>query len=556
MKRVTKITSLLCATTLAGTTLAMASCAKEVPDTPETLEVFVSKLGYGAEFAEDLLDAFKEQDWVKEKYPNLTIVFEESADRSAIGTRLSAGEGKNTVDLIMSDSISGYVGQDMSGKEYSCDLTDVVYNTTVPGEDIKVIDKLDPAYKDALQFYAYGENSLNANLDWRSYTFNWASGMMGMLYNEELLTKFGYAEPPRTTEEFIEACEKITGDSSSWYGKKFALMWSTGADYSQYLYDIWWGQYEGRENYYNYFNGLTFDGEDYSENSADIFKQVGRREALDEMIDLFTTSNGFRYSKGAATDFKAAQRYFTRGEGVFMFNGDWFEQEMREEVAASDYTIKMMKTPILSAITDKTPTIKTDAKLREVVSKIDAGYATAAAAGLSDVSEADYARILEARSITYSLGPGCLTCVPTYATGKQVAFDFLRFMATDEAQKIYMKATRGASLPFVYDVKEKAPEIYAEFSDIQKSRYEMVYESVHGSNVLPYYNNFPLVKFGSLTTWSGFALSNGTVMSYAQQGTKTGSASAQSAYERDLEYWTTNNSNKWTTCLRQAGYLT
>jgi hypothetical protein len=217
----------------------------------------------------------------------------------------------------------------------------------------------------------------------------------------------------------------------------------------------------------------------------------------------------------------------------------------------SQYTFKMMKTPIISSIIDKTPTINSEEALREVVSKIDAGYATAAEAGLSGISETDYAKIIEARSITYSLGPGCKTCIPNYAKGKEIAFDFLRFMATDKAQEIYAEATHGASLPFKYDLKNNMT-LYNSLSDLQKSRYEMFYESVHGSKVLPYGANYPLAKFGGLSQWTTFGL-NGLIMSAAMNGTKTGDASAQAIYDRDVDYWTNNNSQKWYECLRLAG---
>lgn len=550
-----RIAAVLCAAILGSTALfSLAGCGKNVPDTDQTLEVFCWEGGYGADWCEDLLEAFQEQAWVKEKYPELQVVYDADADRSAIGTRLSAGEGRSTVDLVFSDGLDNYIGVDNLGNEYSCELTDVVYNTLVPGENVTVYEKLNDDYKRMVMYYKYGESSADTNLSFKSYDFYWTSGMVGMVYNEELLTSFGYSTAPRTSEEFIEACAKITSDTSSQYGKKFAIMWSGGADYSQYLYNIWWGQYEGYDNYYNYWNGVSFDGEDYTEKSADIFKQTGRMEALDTLIDVLSTDNGYRYSKGAAADFKAAQRYFTIGEGVFMFNGDWFSKENEEQVNKSQYTFKMMKTPVISSIIDKTSTIKSEDELRTVISKIDDGYATAAAAGLTNVSEADYAKILEARSITYSLGAGCKTLIPTYAKGKEIAFDFLRFMATDLAQEIYAEATYGANLPFKYDLKQNNETLYNNsFSDLQKSRYEMFNESVHGSKVLPYGPNYPLAKFGNLSEWTTYAVS-GTITNYAMNGTKTGSNSAQAAYDRDIDYWTTNDSQKWFDTLRLAGY--
>ena len=539
----------LCALTAA----TLASCHKTVEDSEQVLEVFCAKLGYGSDWCDQLLKAFEQEDWVKEKYPNLQVIFETSADRSSIGTRIQAGEGRNTVDLVFSDGLSGMIGVDNNGNECSENLTDTVYNTQVPGESIKVIDKMNPYYRNAVKYYQYGESSFDQSLPFKAYDFYWATGMMGIVYNVNLLQKFGYDHEPRTSEEFAEACAKITADSSADYGKKYAIMWAGSADYAQYFYNIWWGQYEGYDNYLNYWNGVSYDGDDYTEKSSDIFKQVGRLEAVDAMINVFSNTNGYRYASGAATDFKAAQRYFTRGEGVFMFNGDWLYNESKEQFDSSPYTFRMMKSPIISSIINKTPTIKSETELRDVIAKIDEGKKTAAEAGLDAVSEEDYQRILQARSVTYALGPGCSTFIPNYAKGKGIACDFLRFMATDKAQVIYGQTTGGASLPFTYDIKKNNPDVYQTFSDLEKSRYEMFNESVHGSTVLPYGDNYPLSKFGGLKEWTTFAL-NGTIMQYVAAGTATGSTSAQAAFDRDIEYWTNNNSQKWFDCLRLAGY--
>ena len=551
--RIKKMLAVVCVGSVLGTSvLPLVGCnnRSKVSDTDQTLEIFCVKLGYGVEWIEAITEEFKKQDWVKEKYPNLNVILETSGDRGAISSRLDAGEGVNTVDMVMSDAIT--IGTDNMGKEYSCNLTDVVYNTMVPGENVTVYEKLQPSYQKSLMYYKYGENSLYKT-KFEAYDFNWASGMMGILYNEELLSSFGYTTPPRTTQEFMEACETIRDDSD--YGKGFAIMWSTGAEYMYYLYNTWWAQYEGADNYYNYLNGVSVEGEDYYENSSDIFKQWGRKEALQTLIDICSTSNGYRYAKGLATDFMAAQKYFLKGEGVFMANGDWFGEEMQADMAQTKYTIKMMKTPIISSIIDKLTTVKTEEKLREVVGKIDEGYETATSAGLEGVSEADYKRVIEARSYVTSLGPGCSTFIPVYATGKQVAFDFLRFMATDKACALYTEKTGGASLPFQYDVLDKNPELYDDFYDLEKSRIDMEQNSVHGNYVLPYDKNFPLVKYGEVGLFSSYALQGGTIASYMQNGKSEGESSALAAYNRDLEYWTGNSASKWKNALRFAGYL-
>ena len=50
---------------------AFAACGGKVPDTPQTLEIWISSTGYGDEWVADIVDLFKEEAWVKEKYPEL-----------------------------------------------------------------------------------------------------------------------------------------------------------------------------------------------------------------------------------------------------------------------------------------------------------------------------------------------------------------------------------------------------------------------------------------------------------------------------------------------------
>lgn len=555
-KSAKRILTLACIGVLS--TSAFAGCGGNVvSDTDQTLEVFAAKLGYGSYWCEAELNAFKEQDWVKEKYPELKIIFEESADRSAINTRLSAGEGRNSVDLIFSDSVGPYMGKDRTGKEYSCNLTDVVYNTMVPGEDVTVYDKLLDTYKESLMNYSVGESALEQK-DFESYNFNWASGMRGILYNEELLSGFGYDHAPRTTDELIEASEKIKQGNAN-YDKGYAFMWSGEADYIGDMYSVWWAQYEGYRQYYNYYNGIFYDGRNYIEKSSKVFEQEGRRESLQTLIDVMNNGDGYMYSYGASIGFKAAQKYFIDGNGVFMANGDWFAEEMKDDMAKSQYTIRMMRTPVISSIIKKTNSINTDEQLRTVIARIDSGCKTvdeaksfkgaAGDADISAVTEKDYQTIVAARGVVYSTGPDCDTCIPIYATGKEVAFDFLRFLATDIAQEVYMKATGGASLPFKYNVKEKNPELYNSFSDVQKDRYVMNFESVAEPTVLPKTESFPLVKFGNLSDWSSFALNRTTIVSFARASGETGAA----ALERDIEYWQANNGRAWSEALRLAG---
>ena len=89
--------------------------------------------------------------------------------------------------------------------------------------------------------------------------------------------------------------------------------------------------------------------------------------------------------------------------------------------------------------------------------------------------------------------------IPFYATAKDVAVDFLRFMATDIALESYIRTTGGASLPFDYSVKEKNPALYNELGPMQKDRFDYLENGRYEVVMLPEENSFPLARYGGLT---------------------------------------------------------
>ena len=519
--------ALTLATAASVSAFGMAGCKQKTSDTEETLEVFLWEAGYGVQWCKDLLAAFEQEDWVKAKYPNLEIVFSKDGNKSTYTTKIDAGEKSNTVDLFMTASLANYVGKDASGYEFFADLTEKVFNQDVPGENVKVKDKMLPTYLDSIRYYELGEDS-NSDVPFKSYVYPWASGMDSILYNADHLEAFGL-EVPLTTRQFIEACATISGKGgglNDYYSTQidenggYAIMTDGSGNYWSYLYPVWWGQYEGIEEYYNFFNGVyKTSPEDEGTISSLVFKQKGKLHSLTTMEDILKWNNGYVYKKSSGLEYKQAQTNFLKGDGVFYANGDWFAKEMettKKEIVEEygdkyDYNIRMMRMPVVSEIIEKTPSIPNEETLRAVIRAIDEGYSTVAYAlqatknELVNVTEEDYAKIMEARGIVHAIGPLHQAGVPSYAKGKEIAFDFLRYMATDEAQEIYMKATGGASLPFNYDLKTKNNALYNELFGssnvfaIEQDRLSYLYDQCYETNVLPDPNSFPLVKWGEMS---------------------------------------------------------
>ena len=162
----------------------------------------------------------------------------------------------------------------------------------------------------------------------------------------------------------------------------------------------------------------------------------------------------------------------------------------------------MMRLPIISELGVKLGI--TDAQLSATVDYVDGVTTTKPTYDLTDgYTSTDYteeeviAAVKEARSFVQSIGPNHTAIIPEYATGKEVAVDFLRFMATDIAQETYIQSTGGASLPFNYNLKEKNVQLYNSLGALQKERHDYFYNGKFEIYTLPSENSFPLASVSS-----------------------------------------------------------
>lgn len=523
--------------------LLMVGCGENIdPSDPQTLQVYVYNAGYGYQWCVDILDAFQEEEWVQEKYPELYVDFDKNELDTFGGDQLSRGES-NDYDLIFGQGLNSYMGP--SGEVL--DLTESVYESEVPGEDITVAGKMNDSY---LISSAY--NDIDATADPRYYMMPYAEGMTGIVYNETILTALGFSVP-NTTDELISIMAEVkamNGENET-YPYTTSFLTYGASTYVSYLINTLWAQYEGSDEYINFFNGIDSDTNSMS---PAIFSQEGRLEALKVIEGIMAYDNGYTVSAGTdRAAYMTAQTQLLMGtHGLFMANGDWYDNEMRttaEGLGDRACVIKMMKTPVISAIRNKTPSITSDEMLSDVVEAIDNG-----ADSYEDVDDPDFQTVLKARTTIYSIGPGHTAVIPKHAAAKEVAIDFLRYMATDKANAIYCRATRGASLPFNYDPQTKDPELFGELSVFQQERLNYFYNYQTEITTLPAASSFPLVRYGGLSEWA--SCSNRPAYEIAQNGASNGNydSLAERIYYTDIQYWTEDGNRRWNNCLSNAGY--
>ncbi len=439
-------------------------------DAEQTLDIYLLYKGYGDLWLKSAINRFAAQTWVREKYPQLSINYTFNSTDSHPHQKLTAGASINKYDLMFGVNMQGY-----ESKGVLADLTDSVYLAEVPGEEgTKVIDKI-PQYALDLVRNATAEPRADGNDTYMVVSY--IKDFWSLMYNADILKSMNL-EVPLTTDQFLETAETIQTTGYTWAkGEKGynVLTNRAGANYWRDSYDLWWSQYEGAEGVNNYYEG--YDPLEEQTNSNVVLQQAGRLESLKVVESILTK---YSYSKRDEANYRVVQTAFLMGDGVFHWNGDYFASEMQTEIdtlksQGINYDIRYMKAPVISAIIQKTPTIKTDAELRAVIKEIDANILYAdSQAKKNGVSQADFEIIVEARSFAgLSRVSGQSAIIPSYAAGKAVAADFLRFMYTEESIKDFTVSSGGIVFPTTYDMAADQ-EVYAKIQPIHQSKLKIM----------------------------------------------------------------------------------
>lgn len=516
---------------------------KAIEGGEQTLRIYITKAGYDVEWVKLMVEEFKNADWVKEKYPNLVVAEPfTNSNQEFVQNAFDGGERNNNYDLLFGLNLF-----DRVSKNQFLDLTDVLYDAEVPGTGgQKYKERMYPSYVESMRYNTAAADSRNGHF----FLAPWAGGNVSFLYNPVLLQNLG-KEVPVTTDELISCFDAYTlanykGTSTTSY----AFLKGKDEDYINKLFYTWWAQYQGIEGYENFWSGI-----DDGTISKDIFKQKGRLESLKVFDALFNPDKHNVGPSSYLNDFLANQKAFKGGGSLFYANGDWYPSEMKGKAGiGGNYEAKMMRAPIISAIRENTPTIADDAELSALVKAIDREETALTGTGY-DVSQDDYNIVKEARRVVWSFGSGHTAVIPTYALGKNVAVDFLKFMATDKGLETYMKGTMGASLPFKYDLKTKNPTLYnsSEIDPLHKERLDYMNSEFLQPYTLRLSTSYPLASFGWVTEWaSSYSLN---YFDYFSNANYRGASfnTPQKYYDGTIAFYDADNGKEWLDAVDRAG---
>lgn len=465
-KQVAKWMALL---TVASSLSAFTACGGGKGD-GETLNVYCLEKGYGTAWLEATLELFEEQDWVKEKYNNVKTKLSGNSEDGFAREKIEGGKSYNEFDLLFGVNL-----RDQEEKNFLEDMTESVYYAEVPDEPgVKVIDKMPQRVQSAMINYYKPARTDGKN----NYTsLNYIDGVMGLLYNHDLLVEELGLQVPVTTNEFIAVAESIqsTGyDSHAGNDLDTVIMNYASHNYWDSAYTVWWTQYEGMEQYENFFDG--YDPIEDKTDQMSVLDQPGRKKALETFATVLSNYSYEDSAQNIAEPILIQNRYL-RGEGIFHYNGDYFfDETIMAGGTDRGYDIRFMKLPVISSIVETLENKSmTDATLAAVIREIDADKTWDVSQAKADgVSKADYEKIAAARCVCISASVlPQVAVIPNYADNKDIAADFLRFLYTDKAIREFTIASGGACLPTTYDYTSDT-EVMNSLNNVSKSKFEVL----------------------------------------------------------------------------------
>lgn len=521
MKKI--FTTMMASMLLLSCTLTACKAPESSVDTAEHLEIKIYNAGYGTQNVKDVAARFMELN------PGKTVSFVENTDPLIMQSEIKRGPSLNTVDLYFAGGdfmpLVAEGSFTVEGKTYDSMFAslDDVYESAPTGETTLIKNKM---VKEFASYY-YEEQET-------SYFAPWVMDWGGIVYNSKMFENYGW-EVPVTTDELIELCgdivaftAKSTNKNSMGQDIKISpFIYSREDSYWYGVYEEWYIQYEGLEGFKLFKQGKNAAGEYTPDIKAapGILKSM---ELMDTLVGTCYNDNGTVKSKPADQiycDNLLTFRTYTDTQATFLYGeearinqtgattaamipcGGWIENEMKtnfsEEIASGKVAFKCMKTPIISAITDKT-SFKGDENLSTLVKWIDGGKQGAKPAFATD---ADVKIVEDARNVV-QVSNNYVCAIPAYSTSVDLAKEFIKFMYSDEGCRIFTAATKGVDLPIRCDLTG------VQISEFQKSKFAIT----SNPNVTPVmiYRTYPVALASNEKVFHGalgqmeskFAVSN------------------------------------------------
>ena len=460
MKNKLKTFGALSLSLIAATSLASCRGGRDkIDNDPKTINVRLFKRGFGEDFIYDLRDQF-ESLYAAEGYK--MNILTPSPDNGGIQMvqEMSSGRG---IDLY----VIGNVNPDMvsdAGEygEVAEDIEELVYNQTsidYQGNEGKTIKEL--INPDIEQFLRADNGKM--------YGFAWAQASAGLVINSKKLAKFGINEVPRTTKEFMTACQKIyekyDGNKNTTRPLTYTI---SNSSYSDCAFQQWFAQLGiDKFNEYCRFQNKTETGWTDMTSIDAVFNDEDLYESI---VEAYRFMDPYLAAKGSVSQDldQAQQKLIDNGgkdDAVFMFNGDWFLNEIKENFPNLLDQFAFANIPVISKLGEKifcnAPYNKTEDGADELLSfacklvdenKTEQEIKTAFKSEKNvELSDEDLKTLCDARGLSYARGPEHLAFIPKASEKKDISALALRMMASNDFAQTFMD-TANCSTPYAVDV--------------------------------------------------------------------------------------------------------
>ncbi len=377
------------------------------------VEISYWNSGMGTDFLDAMCKAFNE------KQSEYYVYYNATAASNAVTA---------TYPLPDVDTIDLYMSGVLNDTSYMATLDDVL-EATADGDTKPIKEKFDASHLES-----------EVDADGHYYSLTWGGGALAMIYNKALFQKAGIEITPRTTDELAVVCDTLLENGITPHTH---YMDEAGNTYWQYMEEVWHAQYDGFDYYRNNFYACK-DESGTSPSKDVLTAKDGRYQVLKAMEKFITPEYVLPGSN--SQDHITMQTKFLNQDIGMMVNGSWVANEMASTGSMADYGV--MKTPVISSITDKLTTVKSDALLRKLITAID--DVTDGKADISEyqsgdgyvvdgkeISATDWEYVKAARGMVAVNYPQQTLFIPSYSDVVDGAKEFLKFYYSDEGQKIF-----------------------------------------------------------------------------------------------------------------------
>jgi len=286
---------------------SLESTTEVTEPTPEvikeqTLKVAAFEGGYGADMWSEVVAAFEAS------HPGVTV--ELTIDKKledVISPSMKAGEYPDVVHLATGREAA--LTETLTKEKGILPLTDVL-EMTVPGEDVKVKDKIIGGFTDTLATNPYGDGV--------TYYAPMFYSPCGLFYNAGLLEEKGWAVPT-TWDEMWELGDKAAAEGIALF------TYPTTGYFDAFFYALL-SSVGGADT----FNAaMTYkDGIWESEEATKAFEIVGKLATYTEKTTVANANN---------ENFSKNQQLILDNKAIFIPNGTWLPGEMAEAPRADGF---------------------------------------------------------------------------------------------------------------------------------------------------------------------------------------------------------------------------